>query len=239
MIQNRMAEKARQELLFPARKKNQAERALNLKHNPTDEFRFSIYRTLDETAATRIVFPGSAFASVIADTAIDVPGSSRAQMERLTRVLDLNVPIYGVPRLFMAVVRTAGMNKTPDIRTRAILPEWACYISVTYARGLLTERSVTHLLAAGGVIGGIGDGRGKMGFGQFRLVPATDKDFLRIVKTQGRKAQDQAIENPVAYDHETEELYSWFKEELVVREKSEDEPVPLMRGNNEPVEELA
>lgn len=240
LVINRLAEKARQELLFPARKKNSAERAVTLKHNPPEEYRSSIYQTLDDAAPTRIIFPGSAFASVIADTAVDIPGSSRAQMERLTRVADLNVAIFGVPRLYMAVVRTLGMNKTPDIRTRALLPEWACQVQVTYVKGLVTERSVTNLFAAGGTIGGIGDGRGKMGFGQFRLVQATDKDFQRIIRTQGRKAQDEAIENPVPYDHETEDLYSWFQEELVIREKlGEDESAPLVRsGNNEPVEEL-
>jgi hypothetical protein len=191
----------------------------------------------------RIYFPGSAFASVIADTAVDIPGASRAQMERLSKVTEINIPIFGIPKLYMDVVRTGGPSKTPDIRTRAILPEWACRVVVTYVKGLVTERSVTNLFAAGGVLGGVGDGRTK-GKGQFALVPANDKDFLRILKTQGRAAQDKAIANPEPYDAESAELYTWFKQELIAREAlgSDDQPLsPLIRagGDGELVEELA
>lgn len=237
LVINRLAEKARHELLMPALKKNAAGRATTLKHHPTEEFRSSLYQTKLDNAPTRIFFPGSAFASVVADTAVDIPGSSRAQVERLTKVTDLNISIYGVPKLYMAVVRTLGMNKTPDIRTRALLPEWACVVQMTYVKGLITERSVTNLFAAGGVIGGMGDGRGKMGFGQFALVPANNEDFLRIIKTQGRVAQDKAIQAAEPYDDETRELYGWFQAELIAREKGQqDDEMPMTRGRNHEVE---
>ena len=240
LIVNRLAEKARHELLFPALKKNRAGREVSLKHDPTEEYISSLYRSPLNDAPTRIFFPGSAFSSLIADAALDIPGASRAQLERLCKVPDLNISIFGIPRLHMAIVRTAGPARTPDVRTRAILPEWCAVVQVTYVKGLITERSVTNLFAAGGVIGGIGDGRGKMGFGQFVLVPAGHKDFVRIMKTQGRVAQDKAIKNPEPYDAEAAELYAWFKEELILREKGqEDDLAPLVRvTNNEPVEEL-
>jgi hypothetical protein len=238
LIINRLAEKARHELLLPALKKNAAGRATTLKHNPPEEFRSSLYRTKLDLQA-RIFLPGSGFASVIADTAVDIPGSSRAQVERLVKVVDQNIQVFGVPKLHMAIVRTLGMNKTPDVRTRGILPEWACRVEVQYVRGLITERSVTNLFAAGGIIGGMGDGRGKMGFGQFRLVDDNDKDFLRIIKTQGRVAQDQAIEAAEAYDGDAAELLGWFKTELIEREKSgQNEPVLTRRNHQDEEEEV-
>jgi hypothetical protein len=237
LVINRLAEKARHELLLPALKKNRAGRETTLKHNPREEFVSSLYRTRLDSSPTRLYFPGSAFASLIADTALDIPGASRAQLERLVKVADINIAVYGIPKLFMAPVRTAGMNKTPDIRTRAILPEWACPVTVTFVRGLITERSVTNLLAAGGVIGGIGDGRGKMGFGQFSLVPAGNKEFARIMK-MGRVHQDKAIEAAETYDDDSRELYEWFENELILREKGQDDAPLIPRAtNNEELEE--
>jgi hypothetical protein len=239
LVINRLAEKARHELLLPALKKNAAGRATTLKHDPIQEFRSSLYRTAVNSTAARIYFPGSAFASAIADVAVDIPGSSRAQVERLTKVPEQYIPIYGTPKVYMAIVRTLGMNKTPDVRTRGLLPEWACAVEVRYVKGLITERSVTNLFAAAGVIGGMGDGRGKMGFGQFRLVEHNDKDFLRIVKTQGRAVQDKAIQAAEPYDAETEELLSWFKTELIEREKQgQDDPGVLTRSRRNHEEEV-
>lgn len=80
--------------------------------------------------------------------------------------------IYGVPRLYMAGVRSSDMKRTPDIRTRAILPEWACRVSVKYAMPALTHQAVANLLASGGMCSGIGDGRvekGHLNFGLFRV----------------------------------------------------------------------
>lgn len=241
LVINQLAEKARHELLFPALKKNSAGRATSLKHHPIEEFRSSLYQTELDSAPTRVFFPGSAFASVVADTAVDIPGSSRAQIERLTKVTTQNISIYGLPRLFMEPVRTAGPNKTPDIRTRALLPEWCCQVEMTYVRGLITERSITNLFAAGGVIGGVGDGRRKMGFGSFSLVAPDNKDFLRIMKTQGRIAQDKAIQAAEPWNARSAELLSWFKLELITREKGQldDEAIPMIRsGNHEEEEEL-
>lgn len=240
LIINRLAEKARHELLLPALKKNAAGRATSLKHDPIQEFRSSLYRTALDAAAARLYLPGSGFASAIADVAVDIPGSSRAQVERLCKVPVQSIPIFGIPKLYMTVVRTLGMNKTPDIRTRGLLPEWACQVDVRYVKGLITERSVTNLFAAAGVIGGMGDGRGKMGYGQFSLVEAANKDFQRIMKTQGRAPQDKAIQaaEPRADDPETEELLHWFKTEMIEREKNgQDDPV-LSRNRNHQEEEV-
>jgi hypothetical protein len=239
MIMNRMSEKARQELLLPGRKKNMAERSVTLKHNPPEEFRLSAYRTLEQGSPTRIIVPGGSFASALADAALDTPGATKAQMQRLTRVPDINVPLYGLPELFMAVVRTAGINKTPDIRTRAIFKEWAAYVHVTYVKDLLTERSITNLFAAAGFICGIGDWRGQKGgsYGSFELVNEDNKDFQRIIRTMGKSAQDKGLKEEHPYDYETEELLSWFRSEMIIREKQgskEIDGIPVFKNGRKP-----
>jgi hypothetical protein len=44
-------------------------------------------------------------------------------------------------------------------------------------------------------------------------VSEDDKDFQRIIKTMGRKAQVKAMAEPECFDAETEELLSWFEAE--------------------------
>ena len=226
LIMNRMSEKARQELLLPAAKKNHAERAASLKHDPIAEFRGAIYRTQGDNHPTRVVMPGNAFGQALASAAIDIPGAVKAQITRLTEISDLNVNVYGLPRLFMAVVRQSDINRTPDIRTRAIFPEWAAYVSVRYIMDLLTERTVNNLLAAAGEIVGIGDNRRQKGgqFGKFALVGADDKAFQGLVKHAGRKAQDEAIEEAQCYDLDSEELFGWFQSTAQNREKKITQP---------------
>jgi hypothetical protein len=123
------------------------------------------------------------------------------------------IPIYGIPQLLMSVTRSADMNKTPDVRTRAILPKWACRIAIQYTTPLLKEQAIINLLAAAGITQGVGDWRVQKGsgnYGQFSLVSPDDKEFVRIIKEGGKNAQDKAIADPVCYDSETEELLSWF-----------------------------
>jgi hypothetical protein len=234
LLMNRFAEKARQQILMPGRKKTQAERIFSLKHNVPYEFENSMYRTLDEKRKTRMVFPGRAFAQALADTALDIPGANKTQIQRLAGVTDVDIPIFGVPWLHMAMVRTADQKRTPDIRTRAIFPEWACYVTISFVKGLLTERSITNLFGAAGIICGIGDDRKQKGGdkGLFNCVENTNPDFQRIIKTQGTKAQDEGIKAMVPFDHDTEDLYAWYKSEILNREMStKGDIVPLVRGN--------
>ncbi len=155
----------------------------------------------------------SAFKAALKSAALDLPGASKSQIGRLTYVEGDLVSIYGVPKLLMSVVRSADMNRTPDIRTRAILTEWACRVSITFVMPLLREQAVVNLLAAAGITQGIGDWRPQKGsgsYGQFALVGIGDADFDRIVATGGRDAQMAAMAEPECYDDETEKLLSWF-----------------------------
>lgn len=216
IILNRLSEKAKHELLMPRGKKNAAERATTFKHIPVDEFRASAHRLSDDRQPTLLAIPATAFKGSIRTAALDMPGAKKAQIGRLTYVEGDYVGIYGVPRLLMSAVRSADMNKTPDIRTRVIVPEWACIVRVTHVQPLIRAQAVANLLAAAGITVGVGDWRPEKGggsYGQFRIVPENDPQFLSIIKSGGRAAQVDGMDNPVAYDDESTDLLSWFEVE--------------------------
>lgn len=217
LILNRMSEKAKHELLLPGGRKNAAQRATTLKHSPVDEYRASAYTLTDNAAPTYLALMATAFKGALRSAALDMPGMKKAQIGRLTYVSGDYIGIYGVPKLFMAIVRSADMNKTPDVRTRAIVPQWACRLSVTFVQPLIRAQAVANLLGAAGITIGVGDGRpekGAMSYGQFKIVDKDDKEFQSIIKTGGRSAQINALDKPTCYDDETTELLSWYEDEL-------------------------
>lgn len=220
LILNRMAGKALRELLAPKGRKTTAEKQQTLKHDPMAEYRNSM-SVRDGTGPTRIIFPCSAVKSAMATSALETKGTSKAQIGRLVWVENMTCDLYGVPKLLMSVVRSADMNRTPDVRTRAILPEWCLEVTIQYVRPQMSEQTLFQLLANAGVVCGIGDFRqekGKGNFGQFEI--ATDKDCKAIVASGGIKQQDAAIKEPKCFDADTEELLSWFIEEVGRRGKS-------------------
>lgn len=216
LILNRMSEKAARELLLP-RKKTAADKAANLKHNPPEEYRASAYKSVGDKEPTRLLMLATAFKGAMRSVAIDIPGAAKAQIGRLTYIENDYISIYGVPKLLMSITRSADMNKTPDVRTRAIVPEWCCRVAVNYVRPILREKDVVNLLAAAGIMRGVGDWRPEKGsgnYGQFSLVGESDKDYARIMKTGGRAAQDAALLDPEPYDLESTELLAWFTQEV-------------------------
>ncbi len=220
LILNRMSEKAKHELLMPKGRKNAIEKATTLKHQPVDEYRASAYIEKDPTKPTYLNLMSTAFKGSLRSAALDMPGAKKAQIGRLTFIAGDYVGVYGVPRLFMAIVRSADMNKTPDVRTRAIVPVWAARVEVTFVKPLIRPQAVANLLAAAGLTIGVGDGRpekGAMSYGQFRLVAQDDPEYLAIINSGGRQAQEEAIQNPTPYDDETAELLSWFDHEKANR----------------------
>lgn len=217
LIMNRISQKVDRELLLPKGKKTAAEKASNLKHDPYSEFRAAPYMITDEAAPTLLAVLPTAFKKAMCTAALDMPGAKKTQIGRLVSVNWDMQPVYGIPKLFMAVTRSADMNKTPDVRTRAILPEWACTMTVEFVKPILREQSVVNLLAAAGVQSGIGDWRQEKGsgsYGSFKLVSEDDPDFQRITGTMGRTAQKAAMEHPECYDAETADLLSWFDVEV-------------------------
>ena len=220
IILNRMSQKVWHELLMPKGRKTATEKATTLKHDPIAEYQASPYILKDEREPTYLAHLATAFKQALSGVARDMPGAKKAQIGRLTWVVGEYVGIYGVPRLYMRPARSADMNHTPDIRTRAIVGEWACRLQVRFVKPLIRPQAIANLLAAAGVIRGVGDWRPEKGsgnHGQFRLVDQDDPDFLRVVSAGGRSAQIAAWEMPIAYDDQTAEMLGWFSDELRTR----------------------
>ena len=219
LLMNRFSEKAKQQLLSPPQKKNAAERASMAKHDPIAEYRSSVYKNRDQKRPAAIHAPSEWFKGGLANAALDIPGVSKAKIERLVQCSP-QIDLFGTPFLHFGMVRNSDINRTPDVRCRAIFPEWCCAFEVSYIANLISSDNVANLLAASGEIVGVGDWRPQKGgtFGQFRLAGADDKEFHRIVKEQGAQAQINALAKPVAFDNESEELLVWFVQEMQRRE---------------------
>jgi hypothetical protein len=224
LIYNAVAEKSRQELLWPHGRKSAAAKAESMKHDPLGEYRNSVYayREADGDVPTRLYFPTGGFKRAIATAALDLPGVNKSQVGRLCWITEDKVPIYGVPQVLMSVVRSADMKKTPDIRTRAILPRWACSFTISSAGPILKPEDVVKLLQSAGITVGVGDWRQEKGagsYGQFRLCTEKEPAFAAIIKSGTRKAQDAALKDPAPYDDQTESLWSWFYAKLAKDKK--------------------
>lgn len=217
LICNRLAEKAKRELLLPAPRKTAADKQSTLKHNPLEEFRSSPVRERDPDSLTLLALPATAFKGAMRTAALDLPGAKKSQIGRLTYIVGETVGIYGKPMIYSTIVRSADMNRTPDVRTRCIIPEWCAVVSVTYVVPILRDIDIGNLLAAAGITVGVGDFRPEKGagnYGQFTVVPPDDADARRIMAEGGRSAQEAAMESPEAYDAETEELLAWYDIEV-------------------------
>lgn len=211
-IANRLSEKARQQLLMPRGKMDAAEKKGNLKHDPLAEYRSSPYR-MDDDAPTLLAIPGAAFKGAIASAALDISGATKAQIGRSTWVDGYNLPLYGVPQIFCAITRSSDMARTPDVRTRAILPQWCAEFTINFVEPTLRAQQVFDLILASGLICGVGDWRQQKGsgsFGQFKVCEANDPAYLAIKKNGARKQQEAAMTDPEAFDGDTADLLEWF-----------------------------
>lgn len=233
LVMNRMAAKAKQQLLLPPQRQNRRARELVLKHDPVAEFRDCVYRCRDDHAPTYLHAPEGAIKRALANSALDTPGATKAEVGRLVKIIDSTVHVYGRPYLFMRVVRNAGPSKTPDIRTRAIIPQWALKVTIQYIRTLIREQDIVNLGSNAGDIIGIGDGRTEKGyfdFGSWELVSADDPRWKAVVANGSRKVQLAAMQKWEAYDEETEELMAWYQQEIIQREQ---------QGEQEKIEKAA
>ena len=228
-IMSRMSEKAKRQLLLPSGRKTTAERSNSLKHDPLGEFQDAPY-TLPEDYETLLATPASAFKHGMLLAALRIPGVRKTEISQLLWVDGDLVPVWGVPNMLMSVVRSADMNKTPDIRTRCIVPEWATVIRVTYVYPVLNESSVTNLLVTAGLLSGIGDWRPQKGsgnYGQYFVTREDDPDFKRILASGGREAQLSAMNNPVMYDKDSADLFQWYMGEIRSRGKAAEVTAPM------------
>jgi hypothetical protein len=223
MIMHRFSQKAWRELFFPSVRENRAGLEQKLKHDPMAEYRGALYVNRDSKAPTLFHIPNGSVHSAMCSAALDMAGPAKAQMERLTQVIDINIHLYGVPQIFCAMVRNTDIRKTPDVRTRPIFPQWGAQVTISYMKTALTERSVAHLMSAAGQLRGIGDWRPEKGgpYGRFHCVDDKNKEWQSLLKLQGRKAQQVAFDHPAYFDDDTRELLEWFPQAVRQREMEE------------------
>jgi hypothetical protein len=240
LILNRQSEKAKRQLLLPALPTNKAQRTQTLKHDPIEEFRASPYISKrDPTAPTWLHLPSGMFKKCIAQAALDIPGASKAQIGRLVSLQSTVIHVWGIPHMKADMVRQAGIAKTPDVRFRACLPEWATTVTYTYIPSIISPNSIANLVMAAGVICGIGDYRVEKGagdFGQFRIATDDDDDWHRIVATGGRAVQQAALETPIFYDEDTQELMEWFDAEIDRRRRTPEIALEAIPEDTEAME---
>ena len=215
LIYNAMSAKTKQGLVTGEKRKTAAEKSASMRQYPIKEFRDSVYSRVD-AGPTRLVFPSVAFKRGAVEVIRHIPnsGTSMVAMKQLMWVVGDTVDVYGIPLVHMAVVRQAGMTGAPQMRTRAILPEWCCCVTVRFTKPMLTGETVGRLLEAAGLLIGIGDFRQQKGAGNYGQFALADEEECRdIIQRGGMAAQDKALAEPVAYDREAAQLLAWHEEE--------------------------
>ena len=224
---NKLSEKAKRELLLPRGRLSAAQKAINLKHDPITEFRNSVHRMQgfgvnhDPKSDYLLGIPAPAFKNAMMTAALDLPSTKKAQIARLVRVHGYTIPVAGIPKISLDGVRSADINRTPDIRSRAVLPEWACRVTISFIKPLITGQAVANLMAVAGMTIGVGDWRQEKGSGDHGLwtvVSEDDPDFVRVMTTGTRQAQEDALAVPVPLNVETADLLAWYTEELQQRQ---------------------
>lgn len=216
LICNRMSQKAKRGLIQPRQAMSRAEKGHTRKHDVYEEFRESPV-VLPAGAPTLLAVPAPAFKGALRGAALRTPGGNKTEIGQMTWIAGYDVPVYGIPQLFMSVVRNSDIARTPDVRTRAILPRWACQVEISFVQPMLNETTVLTLLSNAGVLMGIGDYRQEKGagnFGAFELTNPDDADYLDILATGAREAQLQALTDPEPFNEETEDLLKWYEAEI-------------------------
>jgi hypothetical protein len=216
MFQNRMANKVKQGLLVGTKKKTKAER-VEIKHNPIQEYRDSMEVIKD--GPTALGLRVTAVKAAMCTAALETAGLTKTSAQRLLFMPGDFTPLYGTPQLRMDVVRSADMNRTPDVRSRAFLPQWGAEIEIQFIVPQLSVASVVSLLCNAGVLIGVGDFRqekGKGAFGSFRVIGEGEQDdeWDDLVKNHARMPQLRAIEHPEYADQDTVDLMEYFEQEV-------------------------
>ena len=215
LILNRMPEKARLTLLVGGGSKK-SKGSGELKHHPYEEFRSAMQITPGLYHDTDIVFPAVAFKNAMGTAAIYADDVNKTDIRRLVYIPDEWIPIYGVPRMRLDVMRQAGMARTPDIRTRATIREWWTEFSLDYLSPLSVS-VVATLLSNAGVMCGIGDSRQELGKGSFGTWELTSDKVPNVLRNI--EAQRAAIVDPMPHDDDSQsgDLLEMFHAEVEKR----------------------
>lgn len=213
---NAMSAKAKRSLLIGGGKKTAAEKR-ELKHDPEQEFRDSVYRKPD--GDTLLCFPAPGVKGAMATAALETPGVTKTSVQRLIFLPQQRIQVWGKPYLKMDVVRSADMNKTPDVRTRAFLPRWVAEVDIAYVTPTLSAHSIVSLLTNAGAIVGIGDFRQEKGRGSYGTFSVAGDDlgdwqgYWDDVTAEARDVQQSALDDPEMADDDTAELMAMLDEE--------------------------
>ena len=151
--------------------------------------------------------------------ALETPGLTKTGAQRLLFMPGDHVALYGTPQLRMDVVRSADINRTPDVRSRCYLPRWGAEVEIRFVTPQLSVQSVIALLCNAGILIGVGDFRqekGKGSFGSFRVLGEgeDDAEWNDLITNHGRAAQDAALDNPEYADQDTKDLMEYFFSEV-------------------------
>lgn len=218
LIFNAMSLKVKETLLAGGGKKTAAQKK-ELKHDPEREFRDSVYTMRD--GPTLLGFPAPGVKGAMATAALETPGVTKTSVQRRIFLPEQRIRIWGRPYLRMDVVRSADMNKTPDIRTRAILPRWVAEADIAFVMPTLSVHSVVSLMANAGAIVGIGDFRQEKGRGSFGTFAVAGDDLgdwsdhWDEVTREGRDVQEAAMAEAEPYleEGDTAALLAFIEEE--------------------------
>lgn len=218
---NAMSAKAKRSLMIGGGKKTAAEKR-EIKHNPEQEYRDSVYR--QPNGDTLLCFPAPGIKAAMATAALETAGVTKSSVQRLIFLPQQKVNIWGKPQLKMDIVRSADMNKTPDVRTRAFLPRWCAEVDIAFVTPTLSAHSIVSLLSNAGVVCGIGDFRqekGKGSYGTFAVAGTDDmgdwQGMWDEISAEGRDAQQAALDDPEYADQETADLMEMMEEERLIR----------------------
>lgn len=219
---NSMSSKAMRDLLVGAGKKTAAQKK-EIKHNPEQEFRDSVYKK--PHGETLLCFPAPGVKGAMATAALETDGVTKTSVQRLIFLPQTHVQIWGKPQLKIDVVRSADMNKTPDMRTRAYLPRWCAEVDIAYVQSTLSAYSISSLLTNAGSIVGIGDFRQEKGRGSFGTFAVMTEDSMGdwqsewdSLMREGREVQQEALDNPEFADQQTADLMEFIQEERMRRD---------------------
>ena len=215
MYFNSMGSKSMRDLLVGSGKKE-------IKHNPEQEFRDSIYKKTE--GDTLLCFPAAGVKGAMSTAALETAGITKTSVQRLIFLPESQIQIWGKPYLKMDIVRSADMNKTPDVRTRAYLPNWCAEIEIRFVTPTLSAMSIASLLQNAGTIVGIGDFRqekGRGSYGTFSVASSVDMGDQQAIwddiTQDGRSVQELAMEHPECADEQTRELMQFIQEERLRR----------------------
>jgi len=221
MYMNSMSVKAKRDLLIGGGRKTAAQKK-EIKHDPENEYRASAHKKSD--GETLLCFPAPGIKSAMATAALETAGVTKSSVQRLIFLPEMKVQIWGKPYLKMDVVRSADMNKTPDIRSRCYLPRWVAEVQIAYTMPTLSAHSIVSLLANAGAIIGLGDFRQEKGRGSYGTFAVTGADemgewqeYWDEVTKEARAVQQAAMDDPEFADDDTIELMDILNDERARR----------------------